>query len=67
MKTFSSVCQAFGFISKRFSDFVEIFSFPKILSFRLFGNSLSTDKNLVPLNLWIRKTITLEKVRKYLI
>ena len=61
MKTFSSVDQAFGFISKRFWNFVEIFSFPKILSFKLFGNLLSTDRNLVPLNLRLRKTITREK------
>ena len=60
VKTFSSVDQGFW-------NFVEIFSFPKILSFKLFGNSVSTDRNLVPLNLWLRKTITREKVRKYLI
>ena len=66
VKTFSFVGQALGFISQRFWDFVEIFLFPKILSFQLFGNLLSTDKNLVPLNLWLGKTITREKVRKYL-
>ena len=66
-KTFSSVCQALSFISQHFRDFVEISLFPKILSFKLFGNLLSTDKNLVPLNLWLRKTITREKVNKYLI
>ena len=67
VKTFSSVGQALGFVSKCFRDFVEIFLFPKILNFKLFGNSFSTDKNLVPLNLWLRKTITQEKVCKYLI
>ena len=67
LKTFSSVGQTLGFVSKCFRDFVEIFLFPKILSFELFGKSLSTDKNLVPLNLRLRKTITQEKVCEYLI
>ena len=54
--------------SKRFRDFIEISQFPKILSFKSFGNSLSGDYNLVPFHLWWKEImLKSEKIYKYFV